>query len=174
MPTIFSHQDLKFKNDKSVIENFKIQTANPRLSKVAESRQLMFDIRLLNPEQFSFPFHFHRHTEELMFIISGSLTLRTSNGFQVLNQGDTIFFELGESGVHQLYNHTDTPCTYLDIKTTMANDICEYPDSNKISASPNREIYKKDSQVDYFKGEENIKKKWNDLKNEQQAAKCSE
>ena len=164
MTKIFRNKELEFREDKSVIENFKIQTVNPRLSKVANSRQLMFDIRLLKPEQFSFPFHFHRHAEELMFIISGSVTLRTSVGFKVLEQGDTVFFETGESGVHQLYNHTKADCTYLDIKTATANDICEYPDSNKISASPTREIYEKSSKVDYFKGEENIMERWNNLK----------
>jgi len=33
------------------------------------------------------------------------------------NQGDIIFFETGESGTHQLYNHTSIPCRYLDVKT---------------------------------------------------------
>lgn len=164
MSIIFRNKDLQFEQDKSVIENFKIQTANPRLSKVVDSKQLVFDIRLLKPEQFSFPFHFHRHAEELMYIISGSVTLRTADAIQILEQGDTIFFEMGESGVHQLFNHTNTDCTYLDIRTAIENDICEYPDSNKISASPNREIYEKKSQVDYFKGEENIKERWNGLK----------
>jgi uncharacterized cupin superfamily protein len=165
MPTIFKSKDLKFKEDKSSIENFKIQTADPRLSKIVKSEHLFFDIRLLNPDQFSFPYHFHRHAEELMMIIAGSLMLRSPKGLQVLNQGDIIFFEMGESGAHQLYNHTSEPCRYLDIKTHLDNDVCEYPDSNKISVSHYGEIYDRGSKMeDYFKGEENIKKKWKDLK----------
>ena len=165
MPTIFRSKDLKFKEDKSSIENFKIQTAFPRLSELVNSEHLIFDIRLLNPDQFSFPYHFHRQAEELMFVISGSLTMRSPEGFQILNQGDTIFFEMGDTGSHQLYNHTQSACTYLDIKTIKDNDICEYPDSGKINISAHREVFEKKSQVDYFKGEENVKQRWNELIN---------
>ena len=167
MPAIFKSKDLEFKEDQSSIEDFKIQTAFPRLSTVVKSKHLIFDVRLLNPEQFSFPYHFHRHAEELMYVLSGSLTLRTSEGFHVLNQGDIIFFEMGETGVHQLFNHTEEPCTYLDIKTMLENDVCEYPDSGKISVSHYREIFEKTSQVDYFKGEENIKERWNKLRSDE-------
>ena len=167
MPTIFKTKDLKFKEDQSSIENFRIQTALPRLSTVVKSEHMIFDVRLLNPGQFSFPYHFHRHAEELMYIISGSLTLRSPEGFQIVSEGDIIFFEMGETGTHQLFNHTAEPCTYLDIKTKSENDICEYPDSGKISVSHYREIFERISQVDYFKGEENIKERWNKLKNEE-------
>jgi uncharacterized cupin superfamily protein len=91
--------------------------------------------------------------------------MRSKKGFEILNQGDTIFFEMGEEGVHQLYNHTKIPCTYLDIKTNPDHDICEYPDSGKVNISVHREVFEKSSQVDYFKGEENVKKKWNKLIN---------
>lgn len=164
MPKIFKSDDLKFKEDQSSIDNFKIQTAHPGLTKIVDSKHLIFDVRLLNPDQFSFPYHFHRYAEELMMIISGSLTLRSPEGFQVLNQGDIIFFETGESGAHQLYNHTLIPCRYLDIKTHLDNDICEYPDSDKINISYPGEIFEKGSHVGYFKGEENIRQIWKDLK----------
>lgn len=163
MPTLLKSKNLDFKEDQSAPANFKLQTAFPRLSEIVKSEHLQFDIRLLNPEQYSFPYHFHRHAEELMLIISGSLTLRTPEGLQVINQGDIVFFEMGEKSAHQLYNHTLVPCTYLDIKTTLANDICEYPDSGKIAVSPSREIYEKTAQVDYFKGKENIRAIWENL-----------
>ena len=167
MPTIFISKELKFKENESSIDHFIIQTAFPRLSEQVQSKHLQFDIRLLNPDQFSFPYHFHRYAEELMFIISGSVTMRSPKGFQVLKQGDTVFFESGETGAHQLYNHTETPCTYLDIKTQKDHDICEYPDSGKVNISTHREIFEKNTQVDYFKGEEGIKERWNKLKNQQ-------
>jgi hypothetical protein len=43
-------------------------------------------------------------------------------------------------------------------------DVCEYPDSGKINVSPNNEVFVKDSQVDYFYGEENVSSKWLDFK----------
>jgi uncharacterized cupin superfamily protein len=93
-------------------------------------------------------------------IISGSATLRTPEGLEVVNSGDLIFFEKGETGAHQLYNHTAEPCVYLDIRTFIGFDVCEYPDSNKIFITPTYEIFNKDSQVNYFDGEENIQEKW--------------
>lgn len=167
MPAIFKSRELLFKEDPSAIENFKIKTADPRLSRMARSEHMIFDIRLLNPGQFSFPYHFHRHAEELLFIISGSLTMRYPDGFQVLQEGDVIFFEMGDRGAHQLFNHTETACTYLDIKTALVNDICEYPDSGKLSVSPYREIFEKSTQAGYFKGEENVKDIWKKLKKEE-------
>ncbi|MFV0483541.1 MAG: hypothetical protein ACK5MG_05540, partial [Bacteroidales bacterium] len=95
--------------------------------------------------------------------ISGSATLRTPKGLEEVKGGDLIFFEKGESGAHQLYNHTQEPCTYLDIRTFIGHDIAEYPDSDKIFIVPSYEIFKKDSQVGYFEGEENVKEKWDEL-----------
>ena len=59
--------------------------------------------------------------------------LRTPDGFAEVNKNDVIFFEKGPSGAHQLYNHSDSAQVYLDIRTTVGVDICEYPDSNKIN-----------------------------------------
>jgi uncharacterized cupin superfamily protein len=96
-------------------------------------------------------------------IISGSATLRTPNGLEIVNSGDLIFFEKGETGAHQLYNHTPVPCIYLDIRTYFGYDIAEYPDSNKILIAPTFEIFNKDSQASYFSGETKIKDKWKEI-----------
>jgi uncharacterized cupin superfamily protein len=164
MATIFKKDSTKFAEDISRIENFKILTSLPRFSSVVNSKNLFFDLRLLNPGKFSFPYHFHRLAEELMMIISGSLTVRTPKGFEVLNTGDLIFFEMGETGAHQFYNHATEPCTYLDIRTLITIDVCEYPDSGKILYGPPNEIYKKDTQVEYFMGEDMTPAKWEELK----------
>ena len=96
-------------------------------------------------------------------IISGSATLRTPNGLEIVSTGDLIFFEKGENGAHQLYNHTSDTCIYLDIRTYIGYDVAGYPDSNKILIAPSMEIYEKDSQVNYFDGEKNIKDKWKQI-----------
>ena len=74
--------------------------------------------------------------------------------------GDMIFFKMGPTGAHQLYNHTQEKCIYIDIRTEAGIDICEYPDSGKVNILPANEIYEEKDRVDYFKGEENIKQKW--------------
>jgi uncharacterized cupin superfamily protein len=99
-------------------------------------------------------------------IIAGSATLRTPDGLEIVGVGDLIFFETGEAGAHQLYNHTTEPCIYLDIRTFIGFDVCEYPDSNKIFIVPTHEIFGKDSGLNYFDGEEKVREKWEQIKKE--------
>lgn len=163
MATIFKNDKIEFKEDPNKIDNYRLLTASPRLASVVNSRNLIFDLRLLNPGQLSFPYHFHRNAEELMMVISGSMTLRSPDGFEIVTKGDIVFIEMGETGAHQFFNHTSEPCTYLDIRTLIGIDIVEYPDSDKINVLPAYEIYEKKSKVNYFKGEENTLEKWKEL-----------
>jgi uncharacterized cupin superfamily protein len=98
-------------------------------------------------------------------VLTGSMTLRTPNGFELVSSRDLIFFEMGESGAHQFYNHTSEPCTYLDIRTYIGFDVCEYPDSGKILIAPSFEIFNKESQSTYFEGEKDILERWNSIRN---------
>lgn len=163
MATIFKSNQKEFKEEPNKIDNYRIFSDIAIKQKKVNSENLNFDLRLLNPGQYSAPYHFHQYAEELFMIISGSATLRTPNGLEVVDSGDLMFFEKGTTGAHQLYNHTEEPCTYLDIRTFIGFDICEYPDSNKIFLAPSYDIFNKDSKVSYFDGEENIKEKWEQI-----------
>jgi len=164
MATVFKSEHREFKEDANKIDNYRILSDINRIKKGVYPQNLNFDIRQLNPGQYSAPYHFHRYAEELFMIISGTATLRTPEGLEVVNAGDLIFFETGETGAHQLFNHSDEPCTYLDIRTYIGYDVAEYPDSNKILLAPSFEIFNKDTTENYFEGEENIQAKWNNLK----------
>lgn len=165
MATILRSDQRKFEESQGKIDNYRIFTEVSRAKKGVNPENLNFDLRQLHPDQYSAPYHFHRYAEELFFIISGSVTLRTPDGLEILNSGDLIFFEKGETGAHQLYNHTSVPCTYLDIRTYIGYDVAEYPDSDKILIAPTFEIFNKDSQAEYFDGETNIKDKWKKIEN---------
>ena len=165
MATIFKSDQRDFQESPNKIDNYRVFTDVSRIKKGLNPENLNFDLRQLNPDQYSVPYHFHRYAEELFMIISGSATLRTPNGFEIVNSGDLIFFEKGKTGAHQLYNHTTKTCIYLDIRTYIGYDIAEYPDSNKIFIAPSREIFEIDSQVSYFEGEKNIKDKWKQIDN---------
>ena len=164
MATILKSQDRDFQEDSGKIDNFRLFSDVSRKKKGIIPQNLNFDLRLLNPGQFSAPFHFHRFAEELFMIISGSMTLRTIDGLEIVSVGDLIFFEMGETGAHQFFNHTSEPCTYLDIRSYIGHDICEYPDSGKILIAPSFEIFLKDSRATYFEGERDILGKWETLK----------
>ena len=153
MASILKPEEREFLENPNKIDKYRIFTDISRIKKEINPENLNFDIRQLNPGQYSSPYHFHRYAEELFVILSGSATLRTPDGFEIVNNGDMIFFEKGATGAHQLYNHTTEACIFLDIRTYIGYDIAEYPDSDKILIAPTFEIFKKDSQVKYFDGE---------------------
>jgi uncharacterized cupin superfamily protein len=69
-----------------------------------------------------------------------------------------------------MYNHTNEPCVYLDIRTFSGVDTAEYPDSNKIAvAAPSVQIFEKASATKYLKGEENVREVWKNLQSVQKA-----
>ncbi len=159
MAKIFKQKDLIFTPRKSPISEFLWHTSQ-KLSQLANSQHLQFDVRALDSGKYSYPYHFHRNAEEIFVIISGNAMLRTPDGFKELSTGDIAFFEMGTTGAHQLYNHTDSPCTFLDIRTTVGLDVCEYPDSGKINILPYQEIYQKDDIADYYLNEDKVQDKW--------------
>lgn len=165
MATILKSDQREFKEAPGKIDNFKIFTDISGIKKGIKPQNLNFDFRQLDPNQYSAPYHFHRYAEELFMIVSGSATLRTPDGLEVVNNGDLMFFEMGETGAHQLYNHTEEPCVYLDIRTFVGYDVCEYPDSNKMFLAPSYEIFDRDAQLKYFDGEEDIRNKWKQIEN---------
>lgn len=160
MATILKSEQREFVENPNKIDHFRIFTDMSRVQNGITPKNLNFDLRLLNPDQYSAPYHFHRYAEELFVILTGSAMLRTPKGIEQVNAGDLIFFEMGESGAHQLYNHTTETCTFLDIRTFIGYDVCEYPDSNKILLAPSFEIFETSAQVGYFKGEEKVTEKW--------------
>lgn len=166
MATIFKPGEREFEEYPNRIDNFRLLSDVSRIKKGVTPENLNFDIRQLNPGQYCAAYHYHRHAEELFMILSGSATLRTPKGLEVVNSGDLLFFEKGETGAHQLYNHTTEPCVYLDIRTFIGHDICEYPDSDKIFLVPSYEILDKKAQLNYFDGEENVREIWRQLEND--------
>jgi uncharacterized cupin superfamily protein len=168
MAIILKSYQREFKEEPNKIDNFRL-FSDVSIKKGVNPQNLIFDLRQLNPGQYNCPYHFHRYAEELFMIISGAATLRTPNGLEIVENGDLIFFETGKTGAHQLYNHTETPCVYLDIRTFTGFDVCEYPDSNKINIMQSTEsdkIFDKNSQVNYFDGEETIRDKWKQIESE--------
>ena len=164
MATIIKPAELEYSSNSSAPTHFDLLTIQPRLSKMTDAKQLTFDIRQLNPGKYSFPYHFHHNSEELMYVISGEMMVRTPGKSEVLRSGEMVFFELGKTSAHQFYNHSDSPCVYLDIRTNMGFDLTEYPDSEKVNVFPFGLTFEKSALVDYFKGEDDVEMTWEKLK----------
>ncbi|HEY8499607.1 MAG TPA: cupin domain-containing protein [Clostridia bacterium] len=159
MARIFNAKNLQYKLRQSPVPEFSWHTS-PKLAELVKSKYLHFDVRSLDPGKYSYPYHFHRNAEELFVILSGRVMLRTPGKFTELTEGDIVFFEMGPEGAHQLYNHTENPCCFLDIRTAVGIDVCEYPDSGKVNILPYQEIYQAKDKVDYYKGEEDVSNNW--------------
>ncbi|WP_379126874.1 cupin domain-containing protein [Paenibacillus sp. sgz500958] len=165
MVKIFNEHNVTFKQRQSPVPEFAWHTSE-RLAEVVNSKHLIFDIRSLDPDKYSYPYHFHRNAEEIFVIMDGAAILRTPDGFNEVSAGDIIFFETGPEGAHQLYNHTDRPCRYLDLRTNNGIDVAEYPDSGKINILPYQEIYQSVDQADYYEGEQATREIWKQWQNE--------
>lgn len=164
MATIIRKSENNFQPNPDKIDGFRLFTDISREQKGIHPQYLNFDLRKLNPHQYNAPYHFHRYAEEMFLILSGTATLRTSSGLEVVNDGDILFFEAGENGAHQLYNHSESPCTYLDMRSYIGHDVCEYPDSDKIILVPNGETFSRSEQHSYFDGETEIDKIWEKIR----------
>jgi len=168
MATILKADKREFTEDPGKIDNFRLFSDISKINNGLIPKNLNFDLRKLNPGQFSAPYHFHRYAEELFMVVSGSMTLRTPGGLEIVTSGDIVFFEMGEAGAHQFFNEGTEPCIYLDVRTFISSDICEYPDSGKILLAPSFEIFNKETNLDYFEGEMSILEKWKKIKNKEE------
>ena len=163
MATIIRKEDRDFQPNPGKIDKFRLFTDVSRKIKGVHPTWLNFDLRKLPPKQYNAAYHFHRYAEELFLILSGSATLRTPEGLSVVQEGDMIFFESGEKGAHQLFNHTDSECIFLDMRSYIGLDVCEYPDSDKIIIVPDGETFRRSEQYPYFDGESEVDEIWKSL-----------
>ena len=113
----------------------------------------------LPPGQKSFPYHYEYGNEEWLICLGGRPTLRTPDGEQELEPGDTVCFKEGPDGAHQVMNRTDEPARVLILSTRHEPSVAVYPDSDKMGVWPglgndDRLMAPRSSNVDYYHGED--------------------
>jgi uncharacterized cupin superfamily protein len=79
-------------------------------------------------------YHFHHGQEELLIVLRGRPTLRTSGGERQLAEGDVVHFRVGPDGAHAMKNDTDARVRYVMASSRSAPEVVEYPDLKKITA----------------------------------------
>ena len=133
-----------------------------RLGRQAGAEHLGASLFELPPGQAAFPLHYHHANEELMIVLAGEPTLRTTAGERRLEAGEVVAFPRGEQGAHQIVNRGDEPLRFLIVSEMNAPELVVYPDTGKIFARdtpPGGEpvddggsFFVRDA-VDYFEGE---------------------
>ncbi len=133
-----------------------------RIGRQAGAERLGASLFELRPGQAAFPLHYHHANEELMIVLAGQPTLRTTAGERTLAVGEVVAFPRGAGGEHQIINRSDAPVRFFIVSEMNAPEIVVYPDSGKVFArdtppggdppTDGGSFFTRDA-VDYFEGE---------------------
>lgn len=63
------------------------------------------------------------------------MTLLLGDERYEMNAGDYVAFPAGRQIAHSFMNSGTSPCSYLMIGERNPNDVCVYPDSNKMGVN---------------------------------------
>jgi uncharacterized cupin superfamily protein len=124
------------------------------------ARKLGYNLTVVPPGKVQCPFHAHRAEEEMFLILDGTGTLRFGDKTYPLRAGDVIACPTGGAEVaHQIINSGEVDLVYLAVSTLAEVEVCEYPDSGKVSifapGEPGlRHLFRTADEVDYYTGEE--------------------
>ena len=77
-------------------------------------------------------FHYHVQREELLIVLEGRLSLRTTVGWEELAEGEVVAFPRGERGAHGYRNDSAESVRVLMISEMDGAKISVYPDTNQI------------------------------------------
>ena len=86
----------------------------------------------LPPGEWSSQRHWHTAEDELVYVLSGKLTLVTDDGEEILRAGDVAAFAKNAPNGHVFINRSNAVATYLEVGTRSDDDICTYPDIDMV------------------------------------------
>ncbi len=72
--------------------------------------------------------HWHEAEDELVFVVSGELTLIEEEGETILRAGEAAAFKAGHTDGHHLVNRSGADAVVLEIGTRSPDERCQYPD----------------------------------------------
>jgi uncharacterized cupin superfamily protein len=70
--------------------------------------------------------------EEHIIAMEGEATLRLGEDRYKIKAGDYVGFPAGQRAGHCLINESDAPFRFIIIGDHQPNEVCIYPDSNKV------------------------------------------
>lgn len=122
-----------------------------------DKRKIGISVEELAPGKQSCPFHYHTVEEEHIVGLEGEATLRLGDERYTIKAGDYVAFPAGQRAGHCLINEGETPFRFIMIGDNEPNEVCVYPDSNKINVRAlhdgERFIQRIADRLDYYDGE---------------------
>jgi len=114
--------------------------------------RLGVNVTRLPPGRTACPYHYHQLEDEVFYVLSGRGWLRYGDQLSELRPGDCVSCPAGTGKAHQIANPFDEDLTYLAIGPNEPNEVCVYPDSNKVMVRSLKHVGILDK-VDYMAGE---------------------
>jgi uncharacterized cupin superfamily protein len=108
------------------------------------------NIEELGPGQQSCPVHYHLLEEEHLWVLEGTATLCWGDERLTLEPGDYACFPAGDARGHALVNDSPHPFRFLMIGENNPNEVCIYPDSDKVMVRAAHQLFKRGTEVDYW------------------------
>jgi uncharacterized cupin superfamily protein len=119
-----------------------------------DGRKIGVSYEELPPGKQSAPFHYHMLEEEHIIALEGEATLRLGEERYRIRAGDYVGFPAGQRAGHCLLNDSDAPFRFIMIGDREPNEVCVYPDSNKVLVSAlGRAVLRDRERLDYWDGE---------------------
>ncbi|WP_431262449.1 cupin domain-containing protein [Roseateles chitinivorans] len=106
-------------------------TDTVRLSAFGGLTQYGAYVQTLQPGARSSNRHWHENEDEMLYVLSGQVTITEGDREEVLQPGDTACWPAGAPIAHRASNQSDAPCTYMIVGTRVERDICHYPDTGR-------------------------------------------
>jgi uncharacterized cupin superfamily protein len=112
----------------------------------------------LPPGEKTFPYHYELGNDELLVVVSGTLTLRDPVGERELRPGDCVLFPSGAGGAHQVINRSSEPARVLFVSNLTLPRSAVQPDSGKMmirwgAGRDDRRWFRLADEADYWEGE---------------------
>src|SRR5260221_1927586 len=102
--------------------------ARIKLGDAAGLTQFGVNLCTLPPGTWSSQRHWHTREDELIYVVSGEVTLVTDDGEEVLRAGDSAGFKAGDKNGHTFQNRSSSDVVILEIGTRVEGDEAFYPD----------------------------------------------
>jgi uncharacterized cupin superfamily protein len=99
-----------------------------RLGNAMGLDQFGVNLARLKPGAQSSQRHWHRHEDELIYVLEGELVLAENDGETVLRPGDAAGWKAGIANGHCLINRGERDAVFLEIGSRAPREIVDYPD----------------------------------------------
>jgi len=117
------------------------------------SEKLGYRVARIEPGAAFCPLHWHTLEEEVFYVMRGTATLVTPHGSTCVRAGDFVHFPTTPVGAHKVSNESSEPCDILMVACNDLDDICSYPDSQKVLVDRRGLMLRDHPDLDYYDGE---------------------